>query len=303
MQQLQGLCGWARRCDRGFSRRAPARQDFVCILCVDTFWNSSRLPLPGKRERCHGDVIVEEFRRTYPVECDRTDNQGPQPNAKVLDYVAKLREESESDDGSSPDEGVPDKCAGYRGIGKPMHVGVVYLQIVLCDGQSLSSPGRWAPASRVYPSTDLWRCVSDGVQRFTDHYGTQELLVSLAMGKVNKCPFPSEAIAGLRTELIGIAAAHDLHLERRPGDRTDVPVDYHFLHVLLQSAEVGLGAYSQGIRLGPGTRMPRLRLVVQRGNGGLHRNRTLWTTFNSQSIRVVCGAGTTHLWLVLRNMY
>ena len=50
-------------------------------------------------------------------------------------------------------------------------------------------------------------------------------------------------------------------LHRRSGDRTDVPIDYRFLHVLLQSAgdpEVGLGEYSQGVRVGPGKRMPRL---------------------------------------------
>ena len=38
-------------------------------------------------------------------------------------------------------------------------------------------------------------------------------------------------------------------------------IDYRFLHVLLQLAgdpEVGLVDYSQGVRVGPGTRMPRL---------------------------------------------
>ena len=40
-----------------------------------------------------------------------------------------------------------------------------------------------------------------------------------------------------------------------------MPIDYRFLHVLLQLAgdpEMGLGEYSQGVRVGPGTRMPRL---------------------------------------------
>ena len=175
--------------------------------------------------------------------------------------MARLREEPESDDGSSRDEGVSGKHAGYRGVGKPMQVGVGYVQRDLCDGQSLASPGRWAPASRVYPSTAHWRCVSDVVQRFTDLYDTQELLVSLAMVKVDKCPFPSDAVAGLKRELIDASTAHEFHLERRSGDRTDAPTDYRFLHVLFQSAgdpEVGLGKYSQVVRVGPGTRMPRL---------------------------------------------
>ena len=114
--------------------------------------------------------------------------------------MANLREEPESDDGSSPDEGVPGKHAGHRGVGKPRQVGVGYVQRDLCDGQSLASPGRWAPASRVYPSTNHWRCISDTFQRFTDTYGTQDLLISLAMGKVDKCPFPPDAVASLGKE-------------------------------------------------------------------------------------------------------
>ena len=41
----------------------------------------------------------------------------------------------------------------------------------------------------------------------------------------------------------------------------DVPIDYCFLDVLLRAAhdpEVGLGEYAQGVKVGPGTRMPRL---------------------------------------------
>ena len=140
-------------------------------------------------EKCHGDVLVEEFRKSYPIACNRADGQGPPPDSRILDNVAKLREEPDSDDGSSPDEGVPDKHARYRGVGKPMQVGVGYVQRDLCDGQSLASPGRWAPASRVYPSTSHWRCISETFQRFTDCIGTQDLLVSLAIEKVDKCPF------------------------------------------------------------------------------------------------------------------
>ena len=41
----------------------------------------------------------------------------------------------------------------------------------------------------------------------------------------------------------------------------DVPIDYRFLDVLLRAAddpEIGLGEYVQGVKVGPGTRMPRL---------------------------------------------
>ena len=41
----------------------------------------------------------------------------------------------------------------------------------------------------------------------------------------------------------------------------DVPIDYRFLDVLLRASddpEIGLGEYAQGVKVGPGTRMPRL---------------------------------------------
>ena len=45
------------------------------------------------------------------------------------------------------------------------------------------------------------------------------------------------------------------------GDREDVPIDYRYLDILLRAAgdpEVGMVEYAQGIRVGPGVRMPRL---------------------------------------------
>ena len=50
-------------------------------------------------------------------------------------------------------------------------------------------------------------------------------------------------------------------MRRKEGDRTDVPIDFRFLDLLLRTAgdlEVCLGKYAQGVRVGPGTRMPRL---------------------------------------------
>ena len=54
--------------------------------------------------------------------------------------MARLREEPDSDDGSSPDEGAPGKFAGHRGVGDLMQVGVGCTQREMCDGQSLASP-------------------------------------------------------------------------------------------------------------------------------------------------------------------
>ena len=81
----------------------------------------------------------------YPVAHDRNRPCGDPPGHEILSFLARLREEPESDEGSSPDEGVPGKYAGHRGNGPPMKVGVGYVQREFCDGQSLASPGRWPP--------------------------------------------------------------------------------------------------------------------------------------------------------------
>ena len=43
---------------------------------------------------------------------------GAPPEPGVLIFIAKMREEPESDEGSSPDEGVPGKTSGHRGRGR-----------------------------------------------------------------------------------------------------------------------------------------------------------------------------------------
>ena len=70
-----------------------------------------------------------------------------------------------------------------------MKVGVGYVQREFCDGQSLASPGRWPPGARTYPSSTIWTSIRDCFWRFTTHYGTEKLLVDLAMGKVEASPF------------------------------------------------------------------------------------------------------------------
>ena len=55
-----------------------------------------------------------------------------------LATLAKLREEPDSGEGSSSDEGVPGKSSGCCGQGEPMKVGVGYIQRDFCDGQSLA---------------------------------------------------------------------------------------------------------------------------------------------------------------------
>ena len=104
---------------------------------------------------------------------DRSFGGGLHPEPEVMSFMARLREDPDSDDGSGPDEGVPGKFAGHRGVGQPMMVGIGYTQREICDGQSLASPGRWPPGSRVYPSSAHWKLISDCHRRFTEHHGTE----------------------------------------------------------------------------------------------------------------------------------
>ena len=163
-------------------------------------------------------LSIEEFQKSFP-------------DARMIallvtelsqSFMAKLREEPDSDDGSSPDEGVPGKSSGYRGQGEPMKVGVEYIQRGFCDGQSLACPGRWAPGSRVYPSSNAWNLVADCYRRFTRHHGAEQLLVPLAVGKIVKCPSPLENVAELKQAAIDAAASCNVRIQRRAGVRTDL---------------------------------------------------------------------------------
>ena len=249
--------------------RALAISSFRDALRADQVLRNSLWTLSGTRlichcrvtEDCHGDVLIEEFRQLYPDAYDRNLPRSSPPGREILSFLARLREEPESDDGSSLDEGAPEKFAGHRGIGSPMKVGVGYMEREFCDGQSLASPGRWPPGSRSYPSSPAWISVRDCFWRFTAHYGTEKLLVDLAMGKVEESPFPSAEILQLKHAVIEVAGRAGVPIFRKDGDRVDVPIDYRFLDMLLRASEdpeVGIGEYAQGVKVGPGTRMPRL---------------------------------------------
>ena len=232
--------------------RSVAISSFRQALLADHVLHNSLWTLSGTRlvchcratEDCHGDVLVEEFRKLYPAAHDRNQPCGVPPGHEILSFLARLREEPESDEGSSPDEGVPVKFAGHRGNGPPMMVGVGYVQREFCDGQSLASPGRWSPEARVYPSSTAWSAVRECFWRFTTHYGTEKLLVDLAMGKVEESLFPLDEIQQLKQAVIGAAARAGIPILRKSGDRVDVPIDYRFLDVLLRASddpEIGLG--------------------------------------------------------------
>ena len=79
--------------------------------------------------------------------------------------------------------------------------------------------------------------------------------------KLKPLLFQPDEILQLKQAVIDVAGRAGFRILRKSGDRSDVPIDYRFLDMLLRAAEdpeVGLGDYAQGVKVGPGTRMPRL---------------------------------------------
>ena len=103
--------------------------------------------------------------------------------------MATMREEPSSDEGSTADEGVPDRGSSWLGSGPPMRVGVGYTARDMCDGQGLPSPGRWPVASRRYPASPIWKALTRKFEQFSAQFGTSELLMNLALGRVQENPF------------------------------------------------------------------------------------------------------------------
>ena len=64
----------------------------------------------------------------------------------------------------------------------------------------------------------------------------------------------------LRDDVKVILARESIQFERVDGDRTDVPIDCRLLGGLLKAAadpEVSIASFAQGVRVGPGSKMPR----------------------------------------------
>ena len=154
-------------------------------------------------QSCHADALIAAFTEDSPGAYDATSASVP-PTSAQLKYLAALREEPDSSEGSSADEEVEASGAGWTGTG------VGYTVRDFCDGQSLASPGRWPPAMRQYPCSDTWTSVSELVRKFSEHCGTTQLLMDLALGRVEKCPFPSESVRELKGEIIGLLSSRGL---------------------------------------------------------------------------------------------
>ena len=128
-------------------------------------------------QACRADSIITVYKEMFPDVYNREDTAtAAAPSAEVLRRLARLREEPESDDGSTADERARVRGAGWVGTSKPMQIGSGYTRRNTCDGQSLASPGRWPVEHRTYPEDETWRLVSDLHRDFSCRVGTPALL-------------------------------------------------------------------------------------------------------------------------------
>ena len=247
-------------------------------------------------QRCHADVLISLFRQTFPAAHDRDQENQPAPTASVLSLLAKLRNEPEEDGGSSADEGVPPKGAGWRGKGQPMMIGSGYVTRELCDGQSPASPGRWPIHDRAYPKNEKWKRASKLIVDFARVHGTAEPLMKLALGQVDKCPFDVDSVSELKRQVVETLQSDGIHMSRTSKDRVDVPIDFRFLSALLTAAqdpEVGLGDFACGVRVGPGVRLGSLLSTRQTASGVSQSSQTHWITWKATQEESLHGDGTT----------
>ena len=94
-----------------------------------------------------------------------------------------------------------------------------------------------------------------------DRHSSLVLLMRLDLGKVGSSPFEESTVHILKRAVIADLEAAGWKIERHEEDRSDVPVDYRFLHLLLRVAdnpEVGMGLFAWRDRVEPRARMLRL---------------------------------------------
>ena len=71
----------------------------------------------------------------------------------------------------------------------------------MCDGQALPSPGRWPIASRRYPASPISKALTRKFEEFSAQYGTAELLMNLALGRVQENAFREKDIQVLEQDV------------------------------------------------------------------------------------------------------
>ena len=117
------------------------------------------------------------------------------------------------------------KAQDGKYVGPRMRVGLGHTGRGFCDGQSAASPGRWATSERRCATDQCWQNVSKHFLNFAAQFGIAELLPKPALGKVETCPYPEDAIKRLRQDVVADLEKIGLVLESHPDDRIDCPIN------------------------------------------------------------------------------
>ena len=139
-------------------------------------------------------------------------------------------------------------------------VGAGYTEREVCDGQGLSSPGRWSQEDRLYPSSSLWLQIQRMFIHTAETMTTSRHLSELALGRLTSSPFSEKTVTVLRDDLFRLLSDSGHGIVRSTQDRRELPFDFRLFLILLSSAgypEVKMCVFAFGVRVGPGTKLPR----------------------------------------------
>ena len=160
-------------------RRSGAIQEFASKLHGDPImladiWTLSGLRLifhcTAKRS-CHRDALIDELSQAA---FGRGTSSSIPPSSLILNFLARLREEAEQD------EGVPTRpCIGVQGHSPTDGSGSGLHLRKLCDGQSPASLGRCPAGQRQYPEGPAWSSVPCILMKYVRRVGTLDLWLQL----------------------------------------------------------------------------------------------------------------------------
>ena len=111
---------------------------------------------------------------------------------------------------------------------------------------------------------------------FAESHGPPQLLMDLAL--VTESPFDADSVEKLKSDVVGYLSSCGYRLVSHPKDRKDVPIDYRFLQLLLDSSEdpeVHLGSSCRA--WGPASQGCQ-RCTLRSENGASWSRRILPTT-------------------------
>ena len=72
---------------------------------------------------------------------------------------------------------------------------------------------------------------------FSQTSGTRNLLMNLAIGRVNDSPFPKDAVESLKERISRHLDESGTPLERHEEDRSEMPIDFRFRDQMLRAAQ------------------------------------------------------------------